>query len=399
MINKVIVSNIFNLNELQQKKPLDPSKIDFENQVKKLAKNAILKQPEEAKTSLIDRVIKTLKNVLGKITNCFKSCLKIEDAEEVKNQQRKNVQKPLEKNVELPKQPVLEKIENQPKEVLPIINIQKLSADELFKEAINLMFENERLTWVQYHQAKPIGPFTEEELIQRHEHLKKIIALIPADHINDGIQYREGMGARTTNLLLHAILNIKNAERRIEIVKILIERGINIHQEGAFYVPVTAIQAAEEVQDLRLLALLLGKDEKQISKEAVGEVADLLMPCPVGEEREILGDEEYDNYTKYQNYLQIPKILFKILPEHINLTITLKQDGHVYTTPLLFLAVAMVDNIDMLIPIVESLLKKGADPHINGILNGEPHPDYNVLKRAEKRGNQKLLQILYKAMK
>lgn len=355
-----------------------------------------LEQPKNLKT----KIIKILKNVLRKILKCFQECLKIQKV----NQKEKLPIHPAagirKDQNNIPQQPNF--IEN-PRQ-------HPLAADDLYKEALNLMFEKKKLNWLHHEEAEPIGPFSEKELIQRHEDLKKIIMQIPADHINDGIQFRDGMSTRTTTLLLHAIMNIKNAERRFEIVKLLIEKGANIHQQGYLFDLVNHIvdplEEIEKIKDRRLYCLYKNLNENDLSKQTVGEISDLLLPYQIEADRKLKeGLPKFDNYTKYMNFIKILNSLFKILPEHINLKTTYQEGNQVFEVPLLLQAILQYESTDddvddgRVLFIVDALLKSGADPHINGTYNGQYNSQLNVMEVAVKRGNVELIEMLKIAMK
>jgi hypothetical protein len=121
-----------------------------------------------------------------------------------------------------------------------------------FREAMELMFEDRKLDWGGWLNP----PLTPEQKTQRHEDLKKAIEnILPAD-INKNLEYRDRMMDRQQTLLLQAIMCIKDSSRRLEIVKILIEKGADPRVQGFYYADVDPIGEAQKTYDSKTCPLI-----------------------------------------------------------------------------------------------------------------------------------------------
>jgi hypothetical protein len=127
-----------------------------------------------------------------------------------------------------------------------------------------------------YMKRQRIPAFTPDELTARYEELKKVLKKIDIQHINRPLFFRVEMNSGAATLLIHAINEITDPARRLEIVKILLEKGADPLGKGRsgmlnVYTNVTPLNAAEATRDQELIALIkeaLSKYEPSQAKSA-----------------------------------------------------------------------------------------------------------------------------------
>jgi len=95
-----------------------------------------------------------------------------------------------------------------------------------------------------------------DQLTERFEELKRNIEMLSSVDVNATIYYRDGMMTRTQTLLLQAIKCIQDQTRRLEIVKMLLDKGADPYGEGFYYAPVDLLAEAKATGDERLIELI-----------------------------------------------------------------------------------------------------------------------------------------------
>lgn len=213
MVNKIVGMN----NALIQEQP--PANEKGDKPIEK-AQNILANPPEKAEKSLADHCIKVLKDFFGAIFNCFCKCFKKDNYEEIKIEQKPKIE---DKN-----------------------DAVRISRAEVQK-AIDLMFGVEWGVW---------QDLTDEQKNKRYMDLKKAIEKILPEHINSIVNYRVGMASYATNLLLHAITKINDPAHRLEIVKILLDKGADPRVPGFYYKEIEILKEAVKIGDELLLDLL-----------------------------------------------------------------------------------------------------------------------------------------------
>jgi len=131
------------------------------------------------------------------------------------------------------------------------VDLSTMSDDNLFYHAFDLMFSERTLEWGNW-----VGPFTPEQMDERHRTLIKVIEKLPNNLINEAVNYREGMNTRAQTLLLQAIMEIHDADKRLEIVQLLLNKGADPSEQGFYYSDVDPIREAERTRDQQLIDLL-----------------------------------------------------------------------------------------------------------------------------------------------
>ena len=242
MVNKIIQDNKVSapyqeIPQVNQKQPADKPL--------EVAKKAIENAPKEANSSLCDRVIKVLKNILHKIQACFSKCYQkkidknakapvvpvIEENKDEKDiKDAKDVKEPLDEIVEEKKDANEEQLNQLKKKyeleklIIPFPHVEKKAADykiseESYKRAMDLMMNN---------QAE--FPSIEQQM-QNYADLKKAIDFILPEHIDLEAYFMDDNIERNTTLLLQA-MRIKDQSQRHEIVEMLLRRGVDPQNQG-----------------------------------------------------------------------------------------------------------------------------------------------------------------------
>jgi len=119
-----------------------------------------------------------------------------------------------------------------------------------FEEAMDLMFEDRGLRWGVWLTLDS------DQLTERYKKLKSIIETLSSVDVNGATYYRDGMMTRTQTLLLQAIMCIQDRTRRLEIIKMLLDKGADPHGEGFYYTPVDLLAEAKATGDERLIELI-----------------------------------------------------------------------------------------------------------------------------------------------
>lgn len=131
-----------------------------------------------------------------------------------------------------------------------------------FEKAMELMFQHRKLEW-----EEQLDPLTDEQQKARHKELKEMIQEIDEKDINKVIIYRDGMMSREQTLLLQAVMNISDADQRLEIVTLLLEKGADPLIEGFYYAPVNLMKEAELINDKQLIQILENAIKKQSQQD------------------------------------------------------------------------------------------------------------------------------------
>lgn len=271
------------------------------------AQQALKQMERQPKKSLCNRFIKKIKEGFEKIKNYFIRCFKIDKPEEKQpeinfkgpkqvnpdakleeivvpqedvvvplklepNMKKVLVEKPdeivvpqeLELNmkkapVEKPNEIIVPQ-ENPIKEISKEKPIYKAispgqpqnASEQAYLQAINLMFEGKReIDWGVF---RPL--LTPEELIRQHEQLKIELNQISPEDLNSVTYYRDGMMTRDVTLLTQAIIGIEDPNRRLAIVKILLDKGADPRVPGFYYQERDPLMEARAIKDEQLIKLL-----------------------------------------------------------------------------------------------------------------------------------------------
>lgn len=120
-----------------------------------------------------------------------------------------------------------------------------------FEKAMDLMFEDRGLAG-----GVSITSMSSEKKEERFEELKKNIALLSKEEINKTMIYSEGTSERSQTLLLQAIMRMKDPARRLEIAKMLINKGANPLIDGFCFSPIHVKKEALKTKDVQLIQLI-----------------------------------------------------------------------------------------------------------------------------------------------
>lgn len=408
MVNKIIQDNKVSapyqeIPQVNQKQPADKPL--------EVAKKAIENAPKEANSSLCDRVIKVLKNILHKIQACFSKCYQkkidknakapvvpvIEENKDEKDiKDAKDVKVPLEEIVEEKKDANEEQLNQLKKKyeleklIIPFPHVEKKAADykiseESYKRAMDLMMNN---------QAE--FPSIEQQM-QNYADLKKAIDFILPEHIDLEAYFMDDNIERNTTLLLQA-MRIKDQSQRHEIVEMLLRRGVDPQNQGTdkqiLFGPLAAgiyhrkfdpYTEAEKIGDQHLTKMILiaknekldppiivdknNEKERASSERAFVEAIDLMFNAGNLQERlNLMGHEPevYSQEKQIQRHENLKKSLKKIDPKYINAKIGYFEGMGTFTTTLLIHAIKHIQDPKRCLEIVSILLDRGADPRVEG---------------------------------
>ncbi|QLH35088.1 MAG: hypothetical protein HWD61_02185 [Parachlamydiaceae bacterium] len=195
-----------------------------------------------------------------------------------------------------------------------------------------------------------IGPFNQEEQEQRFQQLKEALAKIHSTHINGSISYNNDLIPQSTTLLIHALKHIKDPDQLLEIVTLLKEKGADINVRDC---PVSGekmdpIKIADDRNDIRLLCVLLDQSPEQISREAVDQACDLMYEDWVQfDGLHVFTGNKFsigDPYELKKRFEDLKRLLYRVLPEHVNTLITYKlsRSDYKYTVTLLIQALRKI---------------------------------------------------------
>ncbi len=408
MVNKIIQDNKVSapyqeIPQVNQKQPADKPL--------EVAKKAIENAPKEANSSLCDRVIKVLKNILHKIQACFSKCYQkkidknakapvvpvIEENKDEKDiKDAKDVKVPLEEIVEEKKDANEEQLNQLKKKyeleklIIPFPHVEKKAADykiseESYKRAMDLMMNN---------QAE--FPSIEQQM-QNYADLKKAIDFILPEHIDLEAYFMDDNIERNTTLLLQA-MRIKDQSQRHEIVEMLLRRGVDPQNQGTdkqilfghlaagiYHRKFDPYTEAEKIGDQHLTKMILiaknekldppiieeknNEKERASSERAFVEAIDLMFNAGNLQERLNLMEHEPKGYSQEkqtQRHENLKKSLEKIDPKYINAKIGYFEGMGTFTTTLLIHAIKHIQDPKRCLEIVSILLDKGSDPRVEG---------------------------------
>lgn len=140
-----------------------------------------------------------------------------------------------------------------------------LNSLKLCYKALDLMLSYRELEdpeEIKKNQGYLFKDIPEVELVKRHQELLQIIPKILPQHINYIVSVRSKVGNfDSSTLLLQAITQIGNPERRREIVKLLLEKKADPRIQGVTFEylqreVVIPLQKVEETADQELILLL-----------------------------------------------------------------------------------------------------------------------------------------------